>query len=309
MAEYGSGGSGGSSGSGDAEERRRRRRPSKGNVIYANFGNKTRVSTPPAETPGRPARGGAASRPRPPARNETRRVRGEDYAQEFLRGIYHDFTDPGRISRGIGYARNGNVVTFSVAKDRVMAEVAGSQNEPFSVVVNFPHRSAADIEEVTAELLREPGALADARRGLLTRQMVNILFAFETSDVRISCDCPDGALCCKHGVAVLETFAERLERDPALAFKLRALNFAMLEQSMQARAKQDAENAAQHADPEKFWNGGELPALPSPKLAPAIDDSDLDALHQVMRTITYGSIDELRAVSDIEELYDYLVDR
>ncbi|MDU0478344.1 SWIM zinc finger family protein [Staphylococcus chromogenes] len=266
-------------------------RPRLGNVIFANFGAKTRVDTPPS---------GIA---------EVRQVRGESRAQEFLRSIFHEATDPGRIARGRDYARNGNVVSFSVQRDRLVGEVAGSQNEPFTVAVIFPKRSAADLEEITAELLSKPGALADARMGILTPKTIEVLFADSPADVRISCDCPDNTLCCKHGVAVLETFAERIEGDPQLLFSLRNLRYDQLEESMQAEAKRQAAEPDTEVAAQQFWEGGELPALPTPKAAPAIDDSDLDALHKAMRTVTYSSIDELRAVSDIEELYDHLVDR
>ena len=49
-----------------------------------------------------------------------------------------------------------------------------------------------------------------------------------------------------------------------------------------------------------------MPQLPNPKIASALDDSDLDALHKAMRSISYTAIDELRAVADIEEMYDFL---
>ena len=41
-------------------------------------------------------------------------------------------------------------------------------------------------------------------------------------------------------------------------------------------------------------------------MAPALDDSDTDLLHQAMRQVSYTSIEQLRAVSDIEDLYDHL---
>ncbi|MEJ5928127.1 SWIM zinc finger family protein [Corynebacterium sp. H128] len=255
------------------------------NVIYANFGKKTRVSTPP---------------PAP-----KRRVVAETHQQAFLRDIYYTLADDGRISRGKSYARNGNVVSISVSRDRVVADVAGSQNEPFGVNIVFPHRSAEELETVTAALLESSSVLGEVRSGKLPPAMVGTLLAEQPHEVRLLCECPDYSGCCKHAIAVLEVFADKVEKEPALLFELRGLSFAQLELSMQAAAKKHSE-VSSGASNESFWEGGELPLLPNPKTAPAIDDSDLDALHKAMRSISYTSIDELRAVSDIEDLYHHL---
>ncbi|QGU01757.1 hypothetical protein CKALI_04390 [Corynebacterium kalinowskii] len=263
-------------------------RARKDNVIYANFGNTTRVDTPP------------------PARK--RREVAESHQQAFIRDIFHDAADEGRISRGKAYARNGNVVAFDVQRDRVIGAVAGSQLEPFHVEVVFPHRDSSDIGTVTSALLGAPGRLEGARHGRLTPDMVTTLLADAPSDVRMMCDCPDRSLCCKHAVAVLDTFADKVAANPALLFELRGLNFAQLEQSMQEEARTKSEAAASPtATATAFWDGGSLPALPNPKIAPAIDDADGDALHKAMRTVSYTSADELRAISDLEDLYDFLV--
>ena len=54
---------------------------------------------------------------------------------------------------------------------------------------------------------------------------------------------------------------------------------------------------------DRFWNGGPLPEIPQLKTQSALADSDEELLHKAMRTISYTSVDELCAVSDIEDLY------
>ncbi|QMV85051.1 hypothetical protein HW450_12075 [Corynebacterium hindlerae] len=256
------------------------------NVIYANFGKKTRVSTPPPER---------------------RRIHSESLQQALIRDVYRTSTDEGRISRGRAYARNGNVVAFNVMRDRIVASVAGSQNEPFDVGIIFPRRGSEDLLKVSKTLLSSPGLLAQAREGRLTPDVVHALLADAPSDIRVLCDCPDRTLCCKHGVAVLDTLAEKVAATPGLLFELRGLNFAQLELTMQEEARAQSEKrAGDDASPESFWEGYPLPMLPTPKVAPALDDSDMDALHKAMRAVSYTSADELRAVSDIEDLYDFL---
>ncbi|MEJ5998639.1 hypothetical protein [Corynebacterium sp. H130] len=259
-------------------------RARKDNVIYANFGGKTRVETPP------------------PA--EKRRTVGLSHQQAFIKEIYELRADSGRISRGIAYARNGNVVSFAVHRDRILASVAGSQNDPFTVAVVFPRRASDDMRALTTALLSEPGSLANARAGRLTPGMVTTLLADAPTDVRILCDCPDNSDCCKHGVAALEIFADKVGQSPAMLFDMRGLNFAQLERTMQEEAR--SRTASVNVDNEHFWDGGELPTLPSPKVAPAIDDADPDILHKAMRTVSYTAVEELRAVSDLEDLYDFL---
>ena len=55
-----------------------------------------------------------------------------------------------------------------------------------------------------------------------------------------------------------------------------------------------------------FWEGRELPPLPEPKYAPAVDDSDPELLRKAMRSVSHTNIDLLRAVSDVDDLYYHL---
>ena len=79
-----------------------------------------------------------------------------------------------------------------------------------------------------------------------------------------------------------------------------------IEKSLQREAHAKADSAAQTNDGNFWGDKTALPQLPNTKIASALDDSDLDALHKAMRSISYTAIDELRAVADIEEMYDFL---
>ena len=57
---------------------------------------------------------------------------------------------------------------------------------------------------------------------------------------------------------------------------------------------------------DSFWDGHDLPDLPHPKIAPMIEDSDIHLLHRAMQSVSFTNIDQLRAVADIEDLYDDL---
>ncbi|VEH80078.1 Uncharacterised protein [Corynebacterium kutscheri] len=119
------------------------------------------------------------------------------------------------------------------------------------------------------------------------------------------CSCPDPAQVCKHAVAVAMRYADMVRSNPAQLFALRGLNLADIEQSMLAAAQDNSQYNGVNSR-ESFWQGHLLPELPELKRAPAIEDSNLLLLHRAMRLASYTTVDELRAVADIEDMYDYL---
>lgn len=264
-------------------------RPRKDNVIYANFGARrgVRVDNEPATA--------ALRRDKPLG----------DAAAWLVAGV-EKRADAGRITRGRAYARAGHVVSLEIeAPGRIAAQVAGSQNEPFAVTVALEYRSTDDLMEVTRRLTHPAqgnDSLAKARAGQLSAELLEVLMG---TDITFSCDCPDRVPACKHAVAVCEVVAGRMDADPEFVFAARGLNFAQMERYFTQHAQQESRESAAATDG-RFWTGLELPALPEPRLSPAIADSDLDALHKAMRTVSYTSVEQLRAVSDIEDLYDHL---
>lgn len=262
-------------------------RPRDDNVIYANFGARTRVSGP-EEVAAPPARRRASLSP----------------AAEMLIDVAASRADRGRITRGRQYAEAGHVVSLEVRNGRAHAQVAGSQNDPFTVTVQLPYRSADDLAVVSAELARTPNGMRAARRGEISGNLLRVLLADDANDIRLVCDCPDPAPVCKHEVAVLEKLAAKIDADPLALFTFRGLDLTTLEHAVMAQAKETSRES--ETDPELFWTGRQLPDLPTPRVSPALDDSDLDLLHKAMRAISYTNVDQLRAVSDIEDLYDHL---
>lgn len=264
--------------------------PTEDNVIYANFGSRTRVSGP-EDVPHveRPMRRAAASL---------------SAAAQMLIDVAVSRADSGRLTRGRQYATAGHVVDMDILDGRVHAQVAGSQNEPFSVTLQLPYRSTDDMAGVAAELARTPNGLRRARSGDVSEGLLKVLLSEDPEDIGLRCDCPDSSPVCKHEVAVLEKLAAKIDADPQLLFELRGMNIVSLEQAVMAQAKSASKES--ESDPQLFWTGRQFPELPNPKVAPALDDSDLDLLHKAMRTISYTNVEQLRAVSDLEDLYDAL---
>ncbi|AWB82138.1 hypothetical protein C3B44_07005 [Corynebacterium yudongzhengii] len=268
-----------------AEKNAPRKRVQHDNVIYANFGARQRVE----------------SSQDLPERRVDRQV--SPAAARVINAVV-PHADQGRRTRGRDYARNGNVVEIQENKGAIHAQVAGSQLAPFNVTMWLPHRAHEDIEAAVQELNRIPNGLQRAQRGQLDGQILDELFAQE-SELRFTCDCPDNHRVCKHIVAVADRVAARIDSDPGLIFRVRGFNLSSIARRLERSVEHRTTQTPVHSDPD-FWDGGKLPDLPEPKVAPALDDSDSDQLQKAMRMISYTNIDQLRAVSDIEDLYDYL---
>lgn len=256
-------------------------RVSDGNVIYAQFGGRTQVSKP--ETPKRDTAfklSPAAARP---------------YRFASAR------TDQGRITRGRQYAQAGNVVDLDIRNGAAHGQVAGSQNYPFTVTIALPYRNAEDLAEIPRRIAAEPNGISCAREGKLSDGVLDILFGESPSDIRFVCSCPDSTAVCKHVMAVVDKLATKIDADVGVAFNLRGMTLDQVAQSVITRTE-----GSQETTSEAFWQGRPLPDLPTPKVAPALDDSDLDLLHKAMRQVSFTNVDQLRAVADIEDLYDWL---
>lgn len=266
------------------------KRPSEDNVIYANFGARTRVDD--ASQTGAPAR---VEEAKPTYSAAAMRVHNAAVRQ----------TDVGRVKRGRDYASNGHVLDLTAFHGGMRADVVGSQNDPFSVEMRLPRRSKTEIDMAVSLLARLPGSAEKAGRGEYPDEVLDVLVAESPDEVRFFCDCPDGAEVCKHAVALADRAARAIDADPVLILTMRQVSLTALENrkrfEAQAQVRENAEPGSQY-----FWAGRDLPALPGPKRAPMIEDSDLDLLHRAMQTISFTNIDQLRAVSDIEDVYDML---
>lgn len=139
---------------------------------------------------------------------------------------YRDYEN--RIERGRSYVRNGSVVDLQITPHRVEATVSGSKL--YQVVISIgevPRQQWASICRDCAggidslvELLQ--GRFANGLMQRLCRQGDGL---FPTpAEVRFSCSCPDHASMCKHVAAALLGVGARLDAEPALLFRLRAVD-------------------------------------------------------------------------------------
>lgn len=309
----------------DGKERRSSRRsPQVGNVIYVNFGARDYTPVAGRDTFTDP------DAPSYKPRRKTTRARAtakgtHSTAADWLTDLAFTQSDNGRMSRGRGYYQGGHVMNLEFVPGSITAKVIGSQPQPFSVAIMFPPRTDPQLARLPDLISQLDGGIQAVRSGQFSPDMLKILFGGHPYKARYYCDCPDKAKVCKHVVATMMAAADRVAADPGLVFQLRGLNLADMrlpkpagsagsvpvtpETSAPAGSAGAAKKAeapspeAIAAATDRFWNGGPLPEIPQLKTQSALADSDEELLHKAMRTISYTSVDELCAVSDIEDLY------
>lgn len=106
-----------------------------------------------------------------------------------------ELAEPGRLRRGRAYARQGAVGPITVAHGMVSAVVQGSSPQPYVVSARVDKAIASGQRLIS---------LVPSRR-----------------EIRFTCSCPDDDSPCKHAVALMAAFSERLAYDGALFLRWR----------------------------------------------------------------------------------------
>src|SRR5699024_10076657 len=140
-------------------------------------------------------------------------------------------------------------------------QVAGSQNQPFSVLIQLPYRDKSDIEKVTGMLARSANSIRRAMRVDVDPEVLDILLAPTADDVRLDCDCPDYGHMCKHIVAAAGRLAARICADPLYLFTMGGLNIHALNTMLMEAAPSVAQEAkGEAAEEDSAQRPGTSPA-------------------------------------------------
>lgn len=259
-----------------------------GNVIYANFGGRATADLP---------------------RKKSTTQQPGTWAARFLRQSAEQLFDAGRLQRGRKYARDEHILKLQFSDGAVSALVQGSQNEPFTTVMTLTPLGIDQRTELLTELASDPAAMHGLTMGVVSDTVGHALLGADAHDLRFHCDCPDPVYPCKHAAALVEALATELDKHPTRLLELRALTPAHVQEHRRAlttarRAQSKSDANAADGD---FWGiRGELPELPHPKTASALEDTDIQLLQEAMRTVSYTAIDTLQAVSDLEDCFYFL---
>jgi len=125
----------------------------------------------------------------------------------MLRALSAELSEPGRYSRGKGYARDGAVIDIEVHPGEVAGEVLGSRREPYRVLLRADALAGGDV----------PNSLT-AAAGV-------VALIPDRSEMSVRCSCPDadGGVMCKHAIAVLLVFADEVSIEPELLGRWRGV--------------------------------------------------------------------------------------
>ncbi len=148
------------------------------------------------------------------------------------------FTDRGRLQRGRAYSKDHRILAWQLSKGVVKATLRGNINayfgvykEPkYKVSVQMTHLSAAQWKKVIALLSQRASFIAQLLVGEIPKNIETVFAEFNTHflpnsyrDFKVSCDCPDYEVPCKHIAGVCYRLANDLDQDPFLLFEMRGL--------------------------------------------------------------------------------------
>lgn len=139
---------------------------------------------------------------------------------------YHDYAN--RLPRGRTYVRNGSVLDLQIAPSEVTAMVSGSSI--YQVAIKIAAVPPTHWRSICRDCAGGIDSLVELLQGRLSKGVMERICRQDQglfpkpSEIRFSCSCPDHASMCKHIAAVLYGVGARLDHEPELLFRLRAVD-------------------------------------------------------------------------------------
>jgi uncharacterized Zn finger protein len=139
---------------------------------------------------------------------------------------YSDYAN--RLPRGRTYVRNGSVLDLQIQPGQIEALVCGS--ELYEVTLKIAPVGGARWKSICQDCGGAIDSLVELLQGRFSKGVMERicrqghgLFP-SPSEIKLSCSCPDWADMCKHVAAVLYGVGARLDGQPELLFRLRAVD-------------------------------------------------------------------------------------
>ena len=187
---------------------------------------------------------------------------------------YQDYAN--RVERGRSYVRNGAVIDLRIGPREVRAKVIGS--EIYAILITIKPLPAAAWASICADCAGRVDSLVELLQGKLSKPVMERvcrqadgLFP-KPADIKFSCSCPDGASMCKHVAAALYGAGARLDAEPELLFRLRAVDageiFANFDAALPASRSGGAGTRLDVSDLSDIFGIDMAASAPSPKAKP-----------------------------------------
>jgi uncharacterized Zn finger protein len=146
---------------------------------------------------------------------------GEQWWSRRFIAVLDSYGMSSRLQRGRSYARRGQVLEFTLAAGKVAARVQGSRPSPYQVSITVRPLTAAQWRDVESRLSSQALFRARLLAGEMPAEIEEVfascgtpLFPESSSDLTMSCNCPDWGVPCKHLAAVCYVLAEAFDADP-----------------------------------------------------------------------------------------------
>jgi len=149
------------------------------------------------------------------------------WSVKFLEAMDY-FEADSRITQGKNYAKKGQVLNLQVNRGIITAKVQCTKAKPFSVKIEFRTFTNKEWFQLFSEMVAKASFAAELLLGKIPQDIQRISTKLNLSffpkikdDIKAACNCPDWANPCKHIAAVYYIFADIINNEPALLFKIR----------------------------------------------------------------------------------------
>ena len=164
-----------------------------------------------------------------------------------------------RLERARNYARQGNILSIKFEGSKVLAQVQGTEPEPYKVSLSLEPFSDEQWGYAIETMSQQAIWAAKLLAGEMPQNIEQVftanglsLFPFTLSEVRSKCSCPDKANPCKHIGAIYYQLGDRFSEDPFVLFQLRGRTREEIIADLRefrARGSQKAEGESTHHSP------------------------------------------------------------
>ena len=152
------------------------------------------------------------------------------WGEQFLNALAHiDYSN--RLPRGRSYASNGSVKDIQFDKNKIYAEVKGSQPRPYSIEIVVPAFNEKQKNDLINAIQSNSSILAALLNRQLPVELLEIanrngieIFPKQWKDFGMDCSCPDWAVPCKHLAAVIYIIANEIDLNPFKVLELHGLD-------------------------------------------------------------------------------------
>jgi len=143
---------------------------------------------------------------------------------------YADYSN--RLGRGRSYVRHGAVLDLQINEGIIEALVLGSSK--YKITIKIKKLNDSNWKVLQKKAAGQIESVAQVIEGSFPKELANIFTVKEKGlfpspkEIDFECSCPDWAYMCKHIAAALYGTGVRLDQDPSLFFKMRAVNLNKL---------------------------------------------------------------------------------